>query len=345
MDAKLEFKVQLWNHIMDNIRPRRKINDSQLAIRCPFCGDSVKNPQSTHFYIKINMREDEPILFHCFRCDVSGILTPSVLRSLDLNNLHLNSALISYNNYAVKNKNYEIVVKDNELDFKVPIPDENDERNIKKKEYIENRLGIKTTFEELAGLKTILKLGQFLKYNKIEKITVSKEKAIMLHEDYVGFLTTRNEFINFRQVFPNNKGRRYEKYSIFNNLDNTRKFYTIPNEIDILSNKKITINIAEGVFDILGIYYHIYEKERKNMIYTAACGSGFISVLKYFIKMGVFGNVKINIYSDSDRNVSFYKPLVKELKPWVDDFKIYYNELSKDYGVTKDEIRLVKKKI
>ena len=32
MDPKLEFKVQLWNHIVDNIRPRRKIIVNHLFI-------------------------------------------------------------------------------------------------------------------------------------------------------------------------------------------------------------------------------------------------------------------------------------------------------------------------
>lgn len=341
--ATEEFKIDLWEALMD-IRPKHKVNDSLVSIRCPFCGDSRKHEDSTHFYVKVNMKEDTPVLFMCHLCDTSGILTPSVLRSLEINDLSLNSGLLIYNKTAMKNMKHQIGVTNNEFNFEVPVADANDERNIFKKEYYEKRLGIKTTFEELAELKTIFKLGQFLHHNEIEKITVSKEKGQALHDDYMGFLTAKNEFINFRKVYES-KFKRYEKYSIFQNLDNTRKFYTIPNQVDLLSTKKITINIAEGVFDIHGIYYHLYEKEKKNMIYAAVCGAGYISVIKYFIKMGVFDNVDLNIYSDDDRHPSYYKPVVRELSPWVDNINLFYNEKSKDYGVTKQEIKIVKKRI
>jgi hypothetical protein len=341
--STLDFKGELWERIME-LRPRKKVNDSLISIRCPFCGDSRKHTDSTHFYVKINMREDTPVLFMCHRCDTSGILTPSILRSMDINDLNINSGLVSYNKAATKNMNQQIGTHDNSLNFKVPIADANDERNIFKKEYFEGRLGIQTTFEELADLKVILKLGQFMKLNNVLKLTTYKEKGESLHNDYLGFLSIRNEFINFRQVYES-KFLRYEKYPIVGGLDNTRKFYTIPNEIDLLSPKRITLNISEGSFDILGVYYHIYEQAKENMIYAAACGSGYESVIKYFISMGVFDNVDVNIYSDDDRDPSFYRQMVKSLKPWVNEFNLFYNDKSKDFGVPKDKIKVVKKRI
>lgn len=343
MDS-IEFKTALWDRLME-LPVRKKHNSQQLSIRCPFCGDSRKNPKSTHFYIKINFKEDEPVVFNCFKCDTSGIMNPSVLRTIGINDLDINSSLLSYNKKAMRGMKRQLGVTDNNFNFKIPVADPNNERNIVKKDYLDERLGIKTTFEELANLRVIFRFIDFLKINEIDTITTSKQKAIMLNNDYMGFLTTRQEFINFRQVYTENKGKRYEKYSIFSNIDNTRKFYTIPNEVDLLSPKKFTINIAEGVFDILGIYYHIYEKENKNMIYTAACGSGFTSVIKYFIKMGVFNNVDINIFSDEDHPPAFYKKLVKEIQPWVDTINLYYNERYKDYGVAKNKIKIIRKKI
>jgi phosphomannomutase len=81
------------------------------------------------------------------------------------------------------------------------------------------------------------------------------------------------------------------------------------------------------------------------MIYTAVCGAGYVTVIKYFIKMGVIDNVDINIYSDDDRHPNFYKPLVRELKPWVNDINLFYNEKSKDFGIPKKDIKIVKKRI
>ena len=61
--------------------------------------------------------------------------------------------------------------------------------------------------------------------------------------------------------------------------------------------------------------------------------------------MGITCNVDINIFSDADRGPGFYKKLYKELNPWVNNINLYYNRKSKDYGVTKNEIELIKKRI
>ena len=48
--------------------------------------------------------------------------------------------------------------------------------------------------------------------------------------------------------------KRYYIYKIKRDLDTTGKFYIMPNKIDPFDNGIKTINIAEGVFDILGIF-------------------------------------------------------------------------------------------
>lgn len=345
----MEFKTKLWRRL-STLDVFYTHGPEQISIRCPFCGDSLRNERSAHFYIKISAQADMPILYNCFRsdCQASGILTPSLLRTLKINDLKLNSSLLSYNKKAVKTINKELGIIDNNFDVIVPKPDENSESNIKKLDYINKRLGLKLSFEELAQMRTIFSLGQFLKENYIENITVKKETAKLLQSDYVGFLTTRCEFINFRNIYDN-KNRRYEKYKVYQSIENSRKFYTIPNDIDLLTTKKITINIAEGIFDIFGIYHHIFDKEKSNMIYTAVCGAGYMSVLKYFIQVGVVGDVEVNIFSDSNMAPKAYKNIIDELKPWVSNFNLYYNDIMKngksDYGVKKSEIKLSKRRM
>lgn len=334
-------KLSIKNRLMN--LPVHKESGHQVNVRCPYCGDSKKQ-DSAHFAILINLKDNKvPMLFQCWKCAESGILNPSVMRSLMINDLQLNSGLITYNSKTMGIKSKSLGIIDNNFNLDIPKPNENLISNIKKKEYIEGRLGLQFTFDELVDLKTVFSLGQFLRHNDIQRVTKKKEDAILLDSDYVGFLTTRNEFITFRDVYGTN--RRHDKYNIYGSLDNTRKFYTIPNEIDLLTTKKITINIAEGVMDILGIYHHVFDKERKNMIYTAVCGSGFVNVLKYFIKMGVIDNVDINIFSDENHNKWFYKNMIEELSPWVDKFTLFYNTKHDDYGVTKDQISLRKEKL
>jgi hypothetical protein len=221
----------------------------------------------------------------------------------------------------------------------------NSDKTFRKLKYINDRLGVELSLEEWVKLKTVFNLGDFLRTNDIDTLTVKKERAKELHEDYVGFLTAKNEFINCRDITGTHK--RYDKYSIYKNLDNTRKMYTIPNNIDLLTTDTITINIAEGVFDILGVYFHVFNREMHNTVYAAVCGSGYITVLKYFIQMGIFGNVVVNIFSDSDKTPSFYENMKEELKDWVSKFNLYYNAYpkEKDFGVPKNKIDMIKKKI
>ena len=230
----------------------------------------------------------------------------------------------------------------NKLKFKVPKP-EITQSNALKKLYIEKRLGIKIPVSELVKLKTVFSLEEFLKYNKIEFVNAGKSRANTLNNDYVGFLSSASEYIVFRDITGKNK-RRYDKYTIINNIDNTQKFYTIPSRTDLLTEDKVNINLAEGVFDILGVYFHVKDKKIDNEIYAAVCDSSYATVIKYILSQGLIGkNISINLYSDSDHELYFYYNIFKEFSDWVGDINLYYNELSKDFGVPKYNIKLIKK--
>ena len=320
----------------DNIR-------HQLMVRCPFCGDSVKHHDSTHFGIKINPSDiKEPILFHCFRCNIGGFMDSRTMRLLGSYNMEVNNSLYEINRNATRLNGKSLSMNDSLIKMKIPEVVIN-ERSLKKHEYIEKRLGLKLDINDLAQKKVIYNFGNLLKENNFNKVNCSAEMAKMLQEDYVGFLSAKNEYINFRDT-GNNKMRWYI-YNVAGRIDNTRKFYIMPNKIDLFTKDMIIINICEGAFDALGIYYHIFDKESTEMLYVAACGAGFLSVLKYIIGMGITCNVDINIFSDADRGPGFYKKLYKKLNPWVNNINLYYNRKSKDYGVTKNEIELIKKRI
>ena len=110
-----------------------------------------------------------------------------------------------------------------------------------------------------------------------------------------------------------------------------------------LTDENIHINIAEGSFDILGVYFHVKNMNRENNIYIAVNDSGYMSVLKYFLGLGLVGkNIIINIFSDKDKEPWFYKKLISELKSFVGKINLYYNELSKDFGVPKNQIKTIK---
>lgn len=340
----IELKRNVRNKLL-MIQSAERVNDKEIVMRCQFCGDSKKNLNKKRLYIKIDTTSNEPMMFHCFNCGESGILTPSILRSFQINDLELNSSLITYNKKTVGVLKKKLGITNNKFDFVIPMP-KNTESNLKKKNYIENRLGIKLTVDDIKRFRIIFNLEQFLKSNDIDTVTVSKGRYDIINRDYIGFLTSFKEFINFRDITDKNK-LRYDKYSIFKNLDNTRKFYTIPTSVDILTTDEITINIAEGIFDILGVYYNIKNQNDKNNIYVAVCGSGYSYVIRFFLQMGLIGeNVRINIYSDNDKEPDFYKSIKKDFSPWINrDIKLYYNTLEKDFGVPSNKINIIEKRI
>ena len=332
-------KLELQERLLEYPYAKRA-GSKQIVMRCIFCGDSRKHTNSSHMSIKIDITDEEPILFNCFLCNIGGVLTPSILKEFDIHDLELSSKLLSYNTEVVKKINKKIGIKDNDIVLRVPKYKEVPNRVLEKQAYIENRLGITIPIEELYSLKTVFNISDFLLLNNI-KPNAKEDKIRLINDDYVGFMSCRNEFLVCRNTVSNSN-KRYEKYPIFYSLDNTRQFYSIPNNIDLMSPDDTEINVAEGVFDILGIYYHVKGCDKQNKVYAAVCGSGFMNVIKYFINLGIFGNnVTLNIYSDSDKDISYYKYIKKDLGVWFRKTNVFYNLNDHDYGVHKDKIHLI----
>lgn len=336
-----EFKEDLLEELLT--LPAAKRTKDGVVVRCPSCGDSRKSKDHGHLHIKINLRNDEPILYHCFRCDdFKGILNSSTLRELDLYDNSLSSNLIQYNNSSIRKIKKSLRIKNNKLDIKNPKV-----KDVKlaeeKRSYLNNRLGVDLSLDEWIRLKVVFNLIELLMENNLKEFTASKNTILTLHTNYVGFLTTANEFVNCRCIYP--EGQRYYKYTLKEIIGDTKKMYIIPTVIDLLTTEKVTINIAEGVFDILGIYLN-HSITHENQIYSAVCGCGFQTVVTHFIHLGLFGdNIRVNIFSDKDKNREFYDKLFDNISPFVGEIYLYYNEKGKDYGVPKEEVSLLETRI
>ena len=156
------------------LKSARRVSKDQIVMRCKFCGDSKKDPNKARLYIKINPYTDEPILYHCFNCQESGIVTPSVLRTLGINDLTISSDLIKYN--KASNTTHMKHSNKRALKFKVPKPKDTELNRIKKS-YIEDRLGLSFTYDDLVDLKVVFSLEQFLIENDIDTITVNPKPS------------------------------------------------------------------------------------------------------------------------------------------------------------------------
>ena len=62
----------------------RQVNDIEYRTRCPFCGDSQKNFNTGHLYIRINVEDNFPIVYNCFKCNESGIVGSEFLNVMDI---------------------------------------------------------------------------------------------------------------------------------------------------------------------------------------------------------------------------------------------------------------------
>ena len=328
-----EFKQELINELLTSIQPSGYKN-GELGVRCPYCGDS-KNQDHYHLNIRINPEDDQPLYFRCLRCNTTGVLNGNLLAMIGSSSSEYSIQVEKYNRLSCKKHG----VLNNKKGIRMKMqPLVINDKVLEKHDYIEGRLGIIIDINELHNKKIVYDFIELMKYNKINKLNGNIDKLKALQNDHVGFLSAKNDFINFRDI--TGKHKRYYIYKVINSIDTTGKFYIMPNKIDPFSNEMKTINIAEGVFDILGIYYHIFNKCESNMIYTAINGAGYLNVIKHILNQGILCDVNVNIFSDADRPPSYYKSMIEQISPFVNNIRLFYNNIGKDYGVPSDKIQI-----
>ena len=76
---------------------------NEIVMKCPFCGDSA-DPKSKHFYI--SLREGQPHMYNCFKCNESGIITSKTLRFMSIYDMDANADIDLYNKSISKSVNY-----------------------------------------------------------------------------------------------------------------------------------------------------------------------------------------------------------------------------------------------
>lgn len=321
--------------------------NNSFGIKCPYCGHTDKSPNSTHLWIKFPDNDDAGFpIWHCVKCDKGGLFTPKLLDDLEIY-----SSEISYEFSKLKIKNSKLIgsiaKKRNKTKKLTILPPLNNQYTINKINYIENRLGIKLSYDDILRFKLIFNLKDFLSYNHIPNYTRHEKIINSLDEKYIGFLSINNELISFRNITNNytKYEKRYIIYDIFG-LENTDKFYTFykPDKINIMD--KVKVVLCEGAFDLLGIYYHIYNKKTKNIIFMAVCGMGYENAIKYLNRLGILF-ADYEIYSDNTVTMSTYRKMKNKLdyRLKYSSITIFYNSIGKDYGVTKSEIKLKKYKL
>lgn len=330
-------------------------NGIQHVVRCPYCGDSL-NPSHAHFSIRIDTSDPlDPLLFRCLKCSTSGFLTKQVLEDLQIDLPEEASQGLSKMN-RMSSKVHRITAIKTE-NFKIPIP-RFDQITINKVNYLNSRLGLNLNANDYTALNCVLNLKDFMNENKLRTAYMGSECSPwtlrFLDEHYVGFIGKNRNVITFRyldDVDPSKlkfKPGRYLKPKFnLNNFD-PNSYYSIPNQIDIMYTNDINIHIAEGPFDILGIFHHVMNSNLENNFYYAVCGFGYGTIIRNIISAGLNTGLNVHIYADNDkRDEEIINPLKNgSLWPWIDHLYIHRNSCNeKDYGVSADKIHDTKRKI
>lgn len=327
------------NMLYEKLKPHLKVcklvsASKEIVVRCTFCGDSVHDPYKGHMYIQ----NYPPYKFHCFKCETSGVVNPNFLRRLDISDYLLTSHIKKENSKFMKKMNYKY---GNDLQFlmnkkKIVFPQPKQE-DLFKKEYMEDRLGILLNEEDTSKYKLIYSIHDFIKENKFTNFKLTNQTNF-LDKNSLGFLSYDKSNIVFRNI--QNTENRYTNFCMFPELEG-KKTYMIKNSIDT-SRRVYNLILTEGIMDIVGVYNHLYNKEDEGNIFIANCGKSYKISIDLMKKLSIL-NANINIYSDQDVNSNFYRNLMS-IDPYfrLNGMNIYYNNIEKDFGVTKNRIILRK---
>ena len=334
----------LKNILINNIPNAKVVSGGRFVLtKCVFCDDG-KHHDSMHLYINVECNGEVPWCY-CHICKTSAWVTSNFLSS----NFGIYDVdfLIRHNKYfkkirksgaGIRRKSFSQVkysisnnfISDNELS------------EVKLK-YINNRLGTNLIYEDLMNDKIVLNLYDLLNSNNIKSITRHINVIDELDRSFIGFISSDNASINFRNLRPKSLNpplnKRYIKYAIFDDNNSGSGFYMLPNSIIITKPERIKIHIAEGPFDILSIYHNL-RKTRNHNIYAAVNGSNYINLVKHFINILQLMYIEIHLYIDSEIDMYTVNEIAKYLRPFGTPFYLHSNSMEgeKDFGVPLDRI-------
>lgn len=317
----------------------QRLNEEYIYVRCPICGDSVKHEDKCHCSIWI--REGAPLIYHCWICEGRGIVDENFLRLMYISDVGIMNQLSSYNRTAISKNTQRLKFLESTSSRELVIPDiKGGNSTTLKKLYLYKRLGVDFDNELIKRLRIIFSVKDFLFANNIPVLNRFRKSIFYLNERYIGFLASSRDNINFRDI-TGTSNIRYVRYSLYENMPIKERMYIIPNRVNMME-QEINLHVTEGVFDILGVYFHIMNRNDQNNIYVAVGGSAYKRVIRYFLRKGFISNLILNIYSDSDKSIYFYKKLFKDYSIFFKEIHLYYNDMKgeKDFGVPKDRINI-----
>lgn len=319
--------------------------DTQYKVRCYSCGDS-KDPTHAHLSIYIDVNNNEQMKYRCFRCPFSGYVNEEFLGGLGIYLSNEEKEALNKLNRTRGNTNYHSDKGIRQL--LIPMMNEKELQisGNEKIEYLADRLGVSTDKirENQERFRLILNPFSFVSVNEIKIIPgVSYKYMMLLHHNYIGFLSANSNVITFRNIHNDTNLKRYINITVNPKILNSNTFFKLPFRFNLLYTDTVHVRVAEGIFDILSIYMNIMKENNEGNIYFACAGFRFISIIRYLITNGINTGVIFHIYSDNDKSDEDHKEyLIKNKKYlyWIDKIIIHRNMYKdqKDFGVSKNLI-------
>ncbi|WP_301066651.1 hypothetical protein [uncultured Duncaniella sp.] len=335
-----EVFAALKEYLINNIsHAKSTLGGKQVAMRCHICGDSM-NQSSRHLYVGI-MPNADVIVYHCFRCNASGMVTGRFLRDVDiydidmaqaLNEVNKRSAVYSYNtNIRRMLKSYTPIIWA-----------ERNPQNDAKLAYIERRIGPGIGYDNLAQYKIIPDLKTYMNDNSI-RWNPDWGPIHALNDFFIGFLSSDNSYVTLRNlVYDKGKSvgypeldKRHYVYNLYNRVENAGKYYVIPGSVD--PAKRIEVHMAEGALDILSVKKNLIP-DRPNTFMCSVQGKSYVPAFRYMLERFGFIDMEFHLYPDGDMKQWELGKCIKLLKGLPMPIYLHRNQGEKDFGVPPDRI-------
>ena len=324
---------------MENVRSS---GDGQwLRVQCPWCGH-----QDLSIYIDPD--DGEGAHYKCWSasCDRHGALTTEILREWGCIDQATLEELARFNKSVNPKLEKTFVVRE-KRDYRIiNLPRGN---AMIKLRYIQERLGVPLTLDQLRDFKIQLSILDMLRLNDIREIATSESQLRSININCIGFVSMYDDYLICRNIAAKKGEMRYYNYRLSGvrgkEGKDDLKIYTLPTSIDLLDPKAANINVAEGVFSLLGAYFHTdIGKDRPNSIFTANCGTQSGSTVMQICKRFGLTKVRLNFFSDSEIGVDTYQKIYQSIRNRLDirSMDVWYNSASDDFGHPRNEIKLKK---
>lgn len=317
-------------------------NNTEIIVRCPFCGDS-KILSHAHFYMSVPSNGEDISMYHCKKCLAKGIVDAELLRTLGCTDSNILIYVTRHNTEVLNLPKYKTLKS---IDV-YPLKNDyirDDDNNKYKLKYINDRIGSNFSYNDLLNLKIFLNLYDVINRNKLN-LTRYKMNCDQLDRYFVGFISYDNSFCRLRKIvnIDINKyvNKRYINYTFVDKTSNKKNMYVIPTNIDVFSKEPIKIHIAEGQFDILSIYYNLNNCCRLNNIYIACNGKSYIQAVEFILQETGIVNYELHFYPDRDVSDYEFNNYLSRIRMLPCDIFIHRNMYNneKDYGVPMNRIK------